>query len=41
MVIDFLYEERIPVLIEGSRQPISESVKRVFDAYLSLYGTIT
>ena len=41
MVIDTLYEERIPVLIEGSRQPISESVKRVFDAYLSLYGTIT
>jgi len=39
-VIHYLYEEKIPVQVEGSWQPISVSLKKVFDEYLGLYGTI-
>jgi orotate phosphoribosyltransferase len=39
-VVDYLFGEQVPVLIEGSRQPISEDLKEAFDGYLKLYGTI-
>jgi orotate phosphoribosyltransferase len=39
-VMHYLYAEQIPVLIEGERQPISPSLKRVFDDYLAEYGTL-
>ena len=38
-VIDYLYQEQVPVLIEGDRQPISPSLKKIFDLYLAEYGT--
>jgi orotate phosphoribosyltransferase len=39
-VMHYLYAEQIPVLIEGERQPISPSLKKVFDDYLAEYGTL-
>jgi orotate phosphoribosyltransferase len=39
-IMDYLYRERIPVLVEGERQPLSEEVKRIFDAYLEEYGVL-
>jgi orotate phosphoribosyltransferase len=36
-VIDFLYAEKIPVQVDGSRQPISASLKTVFDEYFIEY----
>ena len=39
-VMQYLYAEQIPVLIEGERQPISPSLKKVFDDYLAEYGTL-
>lgn len=38
-VIDFLFSEQIPVQVEGDWQPISDSLKTVFDNYLHEYGT--
>jgi orotate phosphoribosyltransferase len=39
-VVDYLFGERVPVLIEGSWQPISEALKKEFDDYLKVYGTL-
>jgi orotate phosphoribosyltransferase len=39
-VINYLFEEQIPVFIGGDRQPISPSLKKVFDDYLAEYGTL-
>ena len=39
-VVDYLFKERIPVQVEGVRQPLPASLKAVFDAYLSEYGTL-
>jgi orotate phosphoribosyltransferase len=39
-VVEYLFEEQIPVQIEGSRQPISADLKRIFDDYLKEYGTL-
>jgi orotate phosphoribosyltransferase len=38
-VIDYLFEEKIPVQVEGSWQPISLSLKKSFEEYLEEYGT--
>ncbi len=38
-VVDYLFSEKIPVQVEGAWQPISPSLKKVFDAYLYEYGT--
>ncbi|MGC1404737.1 MAG: hypothetical protein WA974_17650 [Thermodesulfobacteriota bacterium] len=38
-VVEYLFEGQIPVQIEGSRQPISADLKRIFDDYLKEYGT--
>ena len=38
-LVEYLFEEQIPVQIEGSRQPISADLKRIFDDYLKEYGT--
>ncbi|MEW6185021.1 MAG: hypothetical protein AB1585_04685 [Thermodesulfobacteriota bacterium] len=37
-VMEFLFRERIPVQVEGNRQPISKELKKVFDDYLEEYG---
>lgn len=39
-VMHFLYTEQIPVSIEGEWQPISPSLKKVFDDYMAEYGTL-
>ncbi|HMK64200.1 MAG TPA: hypothetical protein VK564_00300 [Thermodesulfobacteriota bacterium] len=38
-VIDYLFEEKIPVQVEGAWQTISLSLKRNFEEYLEEYGT--
>ena len=38
-VVGYLYEERVPVLIQGKRTPIDEKTKTAFDVYLVTYGT--
>jgi orotate phosphoribosyltransferase len=37
-IVDFLYTERVPVVIAGSRKPIDGAAKSEFDAYLRTYG---
>ncbi|MCK5039471.1 MAG: hypothetical protein KAR87_00700 [Candidatus Aenigmarchaeota archaeon] len=37
-VVQYLYEEKIPVLIKGEKQPIDEEVKKRFDDYIETYG---
>jgi len=37
-VVDYIYKERIPVMIEGRRLPMDEKTKAEFDAYVRVYG---
>jgi orotate phosphoribosyltransferase len=37
-VVAYLYEEKVPVLIEGKPRPIDEKTKSEFDDYLKTYG---
>lgn len=37
-VIQYLYEEKIPLLIRGNRRPMDEKTKALFDNYLKTYG---
>ncbi len=37
-VIEYLYKEKTPILIEGKRAPIDEKIKTRFDEYLDMYG---
>lgn len=37
-VVQYLYEERVPVLVRGSRVPIDEATKAEFDLYVETYG---
>jgi orotate phosphoribosyltransferase len=37
-VIDYLYQEKVPVMIEGSSTPIDDRTKDEFDEYLKTYG---
>lgn len=37
-VIEYLYQEKVPVLIQGKRKPIDEKTKAEFDEYLETYG---
>lgn len=38
-VVDYLYQEKTSVLINGRRRPINEETKALFDDYLKVYGT--
>lgn len=38
-VVEYIYKEEIPVMIEGKRTPIDEKVKTQFDKYLETYGS--
>ena len=38
-VIEYLYQEKVPVMIEGRRMPIDGNTKSQFDEYLKIYGT--
>lgn len=37
-IIEYLYREKIPVLVEGERRPLSQDLKQAFEAYLQEYG---
>jgi len=37
-VVDYLFQERVPVMTQGSRMPMDEKTKAGFDAYIELYG---
>ena len=37
-VIEYLYQEKVPVVIDGSRRPIDQETKTRFDDYLNVYG---
>jgi len=37
-VMEYLYEEKIPVLINGNRMPIDGPTKAAFDGYIKAYG---
>lgn len=39
-VVDYIYKERIPVMIEGRRLPMDEKTKAEFDAYVRVYGVV-
>jgi len=36
--VDYLYTERVPVMIEGRRMPMDEKTRAAFDEYIELYG---
>jgi len=38
-VVGFLFEEKVPVMIQGNQVPIDAKTKETFDAYLEMYGT--
>ena len=37
-VVEYLYKERIPVMIQGNRSPMDEKTKTDFDEYVEMYG---
>ena len=37
-IVQYLYEEKIPVLIRGRRESIDDKTKALFDNYLKTYG---
>ncbi|MCD6523337.1 MAG: hypothetical protein J7K68_06400 [Candidatus Diapherotrites archaeon] len=37
-VIDYLYAEKYPVLVNKKKQPIPEEIKKEFDEYMKIYG---
>ncbi|MFC1532869.1 orotate phosphoribosyltransferase [Thermodesulfobacteriota bacterium] len=37
-VIDYLYQEKVPVLINGNHKPFDAKTKSEFDDYLKIYG---
>ena len=37
-VIEYLFEEKFPVMIQGKKTPIDEETKAEFDDYLRIYG---
>jgi len=39
-IMDYLFQEKIPVQVEGEWQPISASLKKIFDDYIKEYGIL-
>jgi orotate phosphoribosyltransferase len=37
-IMRYLYEEKIPVLINGERRPIDDETRTLFDEYIKTYG---
>jgi orotate phosphoribosyltransferase len=37
-VVEYLYQEKIPVIINGKHRPIDNKTKTLFDEYLKVYG---
>lgn len=38
-VMEYLYEQKVPVLINGNSRPMDEKTKSRFDEYIKTYGT--
>jgi orotate phosphoribosyltransferase len=38
-VMEFIYHERVPVLVEGKRKPLDEKIMLSFREYMKTYGT--
>jgi len=37
-VVEYLYDEKVPVMIKGKFAPIEKKIKQEFDTYLGIYG---
>ena len=37
-IIEYLYQENVPIKIQGSKTPIDRKTKQEFDEYLKIYG---
>ncbi|MFZ0447614.1 MAG: hypothetical protein WAL98_00095 [Desulfatiglandaceae bacterium] len=37
-IVEFLYREKISVLVNGEKKPMDGKIKAAFDAYLEMYG---
>ena len=37
-IIEYLYQEKVPIVIQGSKIPIDRKTKEEFDEYLEIYG---
>jgi orotate phosphoribosyltransferase len=37
-IVEYLYGEKAPVMINGEKRPIDKATKAAFDAYLDMYG---
>jgi len=37
-VVEYLYQEKIPVLVNDTIRPLDDSVKKTFDSYMEMYG---
>ncbi|MBW1700498.1 MAG: hypothetical protein JRJ69_12375 [Deltaproteobacteria bacterium] len=37
-IIEYIYREKVPVMIQGRRIPIDEETKAEFDEYIGIYG---
>lgn len=37
-IMEYLYREKVPVLINGSHKPMDEEIKNRFDEYIRIYG---
>lgn len=37
-VVEYLYKERVPIMIQGNRSPMDEETKADFDEYVEMYG---
>jgi orotate phosphoribosyltransferase len=40
-IVEYLYREGVPVMIDGTRKPIGEATKSVFEDYLRTYGVMS
>ncbi len=38
-IVEYLYREKVPVMIQGKEMPIDGETKTQFDAYLKMYGS--
>jgi hypothetical protein len=38
--VEYLYQEKVPVMIEGERMPIDSKTKSEFDEYIRTYGVL-
>jgi orotate phosphoribosyltransferase len=38
-VVGYLYDQKVPVKIKGTKRPIDQETKEAFDQYLEIYGT--